>query len=429
MGKDLKGKELGVGIAQRSDGRYMARFTDRFGRRCPPMYAKTEREIKKLYRDAKYEDEHAIGVRGSNPKLGDWFDAWTKTFGQTKIKYSTLEGYIRHFNAQIRPYLGNVKLQQLTPYMIQEWVTQRYKAGLKSVRSYLSTLKSVLDDAVVASILAINPADKIKGIAYEVQKTPSLTLHQLRYLLQNFEFKSPCTDWKPVVQFLALTGYRFGEMAGLQWKDIDWSNHSIYVRRTLHAERGKAKTYYFTTPKTSRSTRTTPLSPELETLLLQVHRAQEEWKIKYCSYWEHPIPNTEDLVFTSRFGTALDNSTLAGVLVKVVNRLNEHMPLKRQLPRITAHGLRGTFANVCYAKNMRIKDTQALMGHGEQYMTLYYTSIPEGTASVNMHDIGETILADPRKRSKKRKQEQQIQQPIQIGTKLEQKPAPTVIYL
>ena len=27
MGKDLKGKELGKGISQRADGRYIARFT------------------------------------------------------------------------------------------------------------------------------------------------------------------------------------------------------------------------------------------------------------------------------------------------------------------------------------------------------------------------------------------------------------------
>ena len=32
MGKDLKGKELGKGITQRKDGRYQARFTDRFGK-------------------------------------------------------------------------------------------------------------------------------------------------------------------------------------------------------------------------------------------------------------------------------------------------------------------------------------------------------------------------------------------------------------
>ena len=33
MGKDLKGKELGVGIVQQKNGLYMARFVDRFGKR------------------------------------------------------------------------------------------------------------------------------------------------------------------------------------------------------------------------------------------------------------------------------------------------------------------------------------------------------------------------------------------------------------
>ena len=33
MGQDLKGRELGVGIAQRKDGRYTARFVDKRGNR------------------------------------------------------------------------------------------------------------------------------------------------------------------------------------------------------------------------------------------------------------------------------------------------------------------------------------------------------------------------------------------------------------
>ena len=32
MGKDLKGKELGKGISQRADGRYIARFTSKTGK-------------------------------------------------------------------------------------------------------------------------------------------------------------------------------------------------------------------------------------------------------------------------------------------------------------------------------------------------------------------------------------------------------------
>lgn len=33
MGKDLRNKELGLGISQRKDGVYVARFTNRAGKR------------------------------------------------------------------------------------------------------------------------------------------------------------------------------------------------------------------------------------------------------------------------------------------------------------------------------------------------------------------------------------------------------------
>lgn len=40
MGKDLRGKELGVGINQRKDGLYTARFTDKLGKRKQKYFNK-----------------------------------------------------------------------------------------------------------------------------------------------------------------------------------------------------------------------------------------------------------------------------------------------------------------------------------------------------------------------------------------------------
>ena len=42
MGKDLKGKELGVGISQESTGLYSARFVDRFGKRKHKRFKKLQ---------------------------------------------------------------------------------------------------------------------------------------------------------------------------------------------------------------------------------------------------------------------------------------------------------------------------------------------------------------------------------------------------
>ena len=42
MGQDLKGRELGVGIAQRKDGRYTARFVDKRGKRKQKYFKKLQ---------------------------------------------------------------------------------------------------------------------------------------------------------------------------------------------------------------------------------------------------------------------------------------------------------------------------------------------------------------------------------------------------
>ena len=59
MGKDLKGKELGKGISQRADGRYIARFTSKTGKR-KTLYDFKLNELKRKLREAVYEDEHGL---------------------------------------------------------------------------------------------------------------------------------------------------------------------------------------------------------------------------------------------------------------------------------------------------------------------------------------------------------------------------------
>lgn len=393
MGKDLKGKNLGTGVSQRKDGVYTARYTDRFGRRCQ-IYANTEREIKKKYRDAKYEDEHDVGTKRSNPRVDEWFYAWVNTFAKSKLKQSTIETYMQSYKSHIQPYFGKRRVQQLTPYEIQQWLVHQHELGSKSTGGCLAVLKSMLNDAVVAGVLESNPADKIRNIKHETRKNPSLTLSQLRYLLSHFDYESNHVDWQAVVQFLAMTGYRFGEMAGLQWQDVDWNHHKIYVRRILHTQSKRDSKYYFTTPKSSSSIRATPLSAELESLLHKVESEQISWKMKYQQQWEDHMQynNVDDLVFTSRYGTALNRDSLKKALQVTINRLNKNLPPTERLPYITAHGLRGTFANVCYEQQVPIKDVQTLLGHGERYMTLYYTSAKDENVNSSMSAIGVSIL-------------------------------------
>ena len=82
MGKDLKGKELGHGICQRKNGRYDARFVDRFGKR-QSISGKDLKDVKRRYNEALYENEKrvAFGLRplpeleGKRYTSLNWIDA------------------------------------------------------------------------------------------------------------------------------------------------------------------------------------------------------------------------------------------------------------------------------------------------------------------------------------------------------------------
>ena len=81
MGKDLKGKELGKGITQRKDGRYQARFTDRFGKRRT-VYGKTLKDIKNELHNEIVEDYRLNNTINPNTTLDEWFDKWIRIYKQ-----------------------------------------------------------------------------------------------------------------------------------------------------------------------------------------------------------------------------------------------------------------------------------------------------------------------------------------------------------
>ena len=78
MGKDLKGNELGHGIIQKKNGRYEARYVDRFGKRIS-ISGTDLKDVKKRYNEALYENEKELNIR-SNIKLDDWYKQWMRIY-------------------------------------------------------------------------------------------------------------------------------------------------------------------------------------------------------------------------------------------------------------------------------------------------------------------------------------------------------------
>ena len=118
MGKDLKGKELGVGISQESTGLYSARFVDRFGKRKHKRFKKLQ-ECRAWLADAIYVDEHSDISMPSDMLVDHWFDYWIGIKKKT-VRPNTVRNYTERYIRNIKPLIGKMSLSDVKPLHCQK---------------------------------------------------------------------------------------------------------------------------------------------------------------------------------------------------------------------------------------------------------------------------------------------------------------------
>ena len=101
---------------------------------------------------------------------------------------------------------------------------------------------------------------------------------------------------------IAYSGFRRSEMLGLEWKDIDFENNIITVKRTSNytAERG----IYTDTTKTKRSQRVLKISPYIMDILKEYKLEQDEEALRIGSKWVE-----SDRLFVKWDGRPMNNNT------------------------------------------------------------------------------------------------------------------------
>ncbi len=146
---------------------------------------------------------------------------------------------------------------------------------------------------------------------------------------------------------------RRGEILGLRWKDIDFVKQKISIRQTLVQS---SQGIEYGTPKTAGSERTINVSGKTIDVLKGWQTNQKE---EYVALGVRP---GHGLVFTSEAGTPL--------LPRNLKRNYDILVGKADVPGVTFHTLRDTYANLQLESGMHLKAVAQALGHTNETMLL-----------------------------------------------------------
>ena len=160
MGKDLKGKELGVGICQVKGGKYVARFTNRNGKRIKKVFDKLQ-ECRQWLADAQFEDEHGNVLQGENPTVDAWYHYWIDNVKGDNIRFNTRRNYNERYDKNIKPLIGDMLLKDIKPLHCQNVLNQMADRYSNSVIEHSRLVMWMMfDSAVENELLTKNPVTK-----------------------------------------------------------------------------------------------------------------------------------------------------------------------------------------------------------------------------------------------------------------------------
>ena len=164
--------------------------------------------------------------------------------------------------------------------------------------------------------------------------------------------------WEALFTLALATGMRRGELLGLKWQDITFSEGILQVRRVLsRLPRMMGKGYIEAEPKTNKSRRSIVL-PAFAREALQQHRLrQAEARTGAGEVW-----NDRDLVFCTGTGLPLNPNRVVESLKNVLQEAG--------LPIIRFHDLRHSAATLLLGLGVHPKVVQELLGHSQMGMTL-----------------------------------------------------------
>ena len=248
----MKRRSRGEGsLYKREDGSWVGQIYVNGKKKV--KYSKAQKEVRDWLHEQKEAVNRGMFIDKKDITLADYLEQYMVT-QETTLRPKTIESYNYLIRVHIVPELGNCKLSQLRPDIIQAFYTLKVNSNLskRTVQYMHAVLHKALDQAMKWGLVARNVADLVDPPRPTKNNPKTWTVEQSKRFLEqvrNSRFYPMYT--------LAFIGLREGEILGLSVKDFDRENRTITIRQALQYITGRG--LIISEPKTESSKRTIKL--------------------------------------------------------------------------------------------------------------------------------------------------------------------------
>lgn len=392
--KSKKVKGNGEGTIYKTKKGYRGQFT--FGTKPDgslnrkSFSGKSKNEIIKKRDDYIAKVKNGTYVDESKMTWGEWLLYWLLTFRKNSVSAGTYDHYEDYIIKHVIPFLGHIKLQNLTTEMLMTMYNEMYEHGRLDGKGGLSgsTIKQIhiivsmaLRKAFMMGKITRNPALACElNFKDKVVKKKFYTIEEQKKILKALDTSR---ETHLLAYTVMMTALRKGEASALTWDDIDFKNLLINVDKSVSTHKNRNKDATKKTvrevkdPKTPSSIRTVPMTKDLAKLL-----KDHKQKMIAANLAAGRSNKDYNFVFQTRNGLPQDGSNVTKYWNKILT--------KAGVDHVVLHGTRHSFVTRLAEQNIHPKVAQKSLGHKEMATTMdIYTQV-----SKDMVDTARDVIAD-----------------------------------
>jgi integrase len=368
-------------IYPRKDGRWEAAIysqTTSGTRKRIRRYARTRPEAVEKLDDLRREIRQGIPIPDRTWHVKEYLDYWLEQVVKPSRRYNTFSQCERTARLHLKPGLGHLALNRLTVQSIQHFLNQKLAegCGIPNLQVMKKVLSAALTNAMRDDLIVRNPARLVTLPAYDGEDYIPWTPAEA----QAFLYATQSHPFYPAFLVLIISGLRMGELLGLVWRDVDWTNQVLHIRRQLQrTEHG----LQLVELKTKASRCDTPLlEPVAE--VLYAHRDRQLRSSLRDNQWVNSDAESR-LVFPAEHGKPLQHSTLRRAFRRVCR--------ENGIRVIRPHDARDGLATLLDDMDISAKQIQGIMRHSRVTTTLeHYVHARVAKQRGIMVEVGKNLL-------------------------------------